>query len=315
MVKRSVRHATRTTATRHPAFPAATATQTSERIVRKDGVEIVTEAFGNPAHPPVLLVMGAMASMLWWPEAFCERLAARGRYVIRYDNRDTGLSTTYAPGEPGYTSDDLVDDTVRILDGYGISAAHLVGMSMGGAIAQLAALKYPDRIMSLTAISTSPVGVDTSGLPGASEAYMKHAAEGAHVDWSDRAEVIDFMVRDSRAIAGTAYPHDEVEARRLVERDVNRARNFASATNHFQLKSNDERHVRLSEIHAPLLVIHGTADPLFPVEHGAALADAVPGAKLVTLEGGGHELHKGHWDRIITAITEHTEPWQGTATR
>jgi pimeloyl-ACP methyl ester carboxylesterase len=281
--------------------------QVSERVIQSNGIEIATEAFGDPANPTVLLVMGAMASMLWWPEEFCQELAARGRYVIRYDNRDTGLSTKYEPGEPPYTLDDMADDAVRILDGYGISAAHLVGMSMGGVISQLAALKHPERVASLTAISTSPVGVDTSNLPQTSEAYRKHAAEGENVDWSDRSQVIEFMVKDSRMIAGTAHPYDEAYARRLIARDVDRARNFVSATNHFMLKGGDKWQGRLHAMQAPLLVIHGSADPIFPVEHGVALSQAVAGARLVKLEGGGHELHRADWDEIIMTIVEHTD--------
>src|SRR5688572_14306056 len=136
-----------------------------ERVIRADGVELATQSFGDPAHPPVLLIMGVMASMLWWPDEFCERLANRRRYVVRYDNRDTGRSTTYEPGLPTYTFDDMADDAVRVLDAYEISSAHLVGMSMGGMIAQLATLKHLARVASLTAISTSPFGIDTSDLP------------------------------------------------------------------------------------------------------------------------------------------------------
>ncbi|MGK9235819.1 alpha/beta fold hydrolase [Inquilinus limosus] len=278
----------------------------SEKTIRADGVEIATEAFGDPAHPPVLLIMGAMASMLWWPEDFCRRLAARGRYVIRYDNRDTGLSTTTPPGEPDYGFDDMADDAIRVLDGYGLGRAHLVGMSLGGMIAQIAALAHPGRVASLTAISTSPVGTDTSHLPQTTAAYLEHAATGESVDWTDRSQVIDFMLRDVRAIAGTAHPHDAAAARRLIERDHDRARSFASATNHFMLKGSDLWRGRLGELRAPLLVIHGTADPIFPVEHGAAFATVVPGARLVRIEGGGHELHPADWDVIVGAITEHT---------
>ena len=137
-------------------------------MIRADGIELATEALGDPAHPPVLLIMSVMASMLWWPDEFCERLANRGRRVVRYDNRDTGRSTTYEAGKPAYTLDDMADDAVRVLDGYGFSAAHLVGMSLGGMIAQLAALKHPARVASLTAIGASPVGEDTSGLPSVS---------------------------------------------------------------------------------------------------------------------------------------------------
>src|SRR5262245_61042408 len=110
----------------------------TERLVRRDGVELATEAFGDRGRPCVLLIMGAMASMLWWPEPLCRRLADSGFHVIRYDNRDTGRSTCCAPGRPDYTFDDMVDDVFRVLDAYGVEAAHLVGMSMGGAIAQRA---------------------------------------------------------------------------------------------------------------------------------------------------------------------------------
>jgi pimeloyl-ACP methyl ester carboxylesterase len=280
----------------------------TEKIVRSGGVELATEAFGDRVHPPVLLVMGAMASMLWWPDEFCERLAAQGRYVIRYDNRDTGLSTTYAPGNPPYTFDDMADDATRALDGYDLSAAHVAGMSMGGMIAQILALRHPARVKSLTTISTSPVGIDASHLPQTTEAYTKHSASGGEVDWTRRDQVVDFIVRDARMLAGTAFPHDAAQARRLIERDYDRARSFASATNHFMVKGGQDLRGRLGGLHAPLLVIHGTVDPIFPVEHGAALAKAVPGARLVWLEGGGHEINPGHWDEIIAEIVAHTEP-------
>jgi pimeloyl-ACP methyl ester carboxylesterase len=280
--------------------------QSSQRIVRSDGVELATEAVGDPAHPPVLLIMGAMASMLWWPEGFCKELAARGRYVNRYDSRDTGLSTSWPPGAPRYGSDDMVDDAVRILDGYGIARTHLVGMSAGGVTAQLAALAWPERVISLTAISSTPVGNDHPDLPPATDAYRRHAAEGERVDWSDRGQVIAFMVRDAEMIAGTAHPFDATAARALITRDVDRARNFASVTNHFLLRPGDRPRARLATLEAPLLVIHGTADPLLPVAHSIALAEAVPGARFLALEGGGHELHPAHWDAIIGAIVAHT---------
>jgi pimeloyl-ACP methyl ester carboxylesterase len=275
------------------------------KTIQVDGVEIATEAFGDPSHPPVLLIMGAMASMLWWPDEFCRQLAGRSCYVIRYDHRDTGRSTTYEPGKPGYTSADMIDDTVRVLDGYGLPAAHLVGMSAGGAIAQSVALEYPERVLSLTAISTSPVGLDTSHLPQATEKYRQHSAEIGEVDWSDREQAIRSMVKEMRVLASPAHPFDEVSARKFVERDFDRARCFASAANHFLLEEGRERRHRLPDLRVPLLVIHGTADPLLPIQHGEAFAQAVPGAKLVRLEGGGHELNEAHWPQIIAAITRH----------
>ena len=210
------------------------------------------------------------------------------------------------PGKPPYTFDDMADDAIRVLDGYGISKAHVVGMSLGGMIGQLAALKHPSRVSSFTAISTTPVGTDTSDLPQTTEAYMKHSAAAAEYGLVEPVQVISFIVKDASMLAGTAYPHDEKAARDLIERDFDRAANFKSATNHFMLTGGEAWKGRLREMQPPLLVIHGTADPIFPVEHGALLAETVPGAKLLRLEGGGHELHKGHWDKIIEGIVNHT---------
>lgn len=279
---------------------------TTEKTVQADGVELATQAFGNPVDEPVLLIMGAMASMLWWPDEFCAKLADQGRYVIRYDNRDTGLSTIYEIGNPPYSFDDMADDAGLVLDAYGIGKVHVVGMSMGGMIAQVFTIRHPDRVKTLTVMSTSPVGTDTSHLPGTTAEYMEHSNSGANVDWSDRTQVIDFMLRDSRAIAGTAFPFDDDRMRAFIERDYDRAKNFAAATNHFSAKGGEDVTGRLAGVTAPLLVIHGTADPIFPIEHGAALAAAVKGGHLVRLEGGGHELHPGHWDTIVTEIAAHT---------
>lgn len=278
-----------------------------EKIIRADGVELASEAFGNPEDRPVLLIMGAMASMLWWPDEFVAKLAARGRFVIRYDNRDTGLSTGYEPGTPPYSFDDMADDAGRVLDGYDIAKADVVGMSMGGMIAQIFALRCPERVASLTAISTSPVGTDTAHLPGTTADYLEHAKSGETVDWTDRNAVIDFMLSDCRAVAGTAFSFDETRTRALIERDYDRARRFISATNHFAVRGGDDLAGCLAGLSAPLLVLHGTADPIFPVEHGATLVRAVPAGRLVELAGGGHELHPGHWNVIIGEIARHGE--------
>ncbi|TPJ56642.1 alpha/beta hydrolase [Mesorhizobium sp. B2-7-1] len=266
--------------------------------------DIVSETFGSPEDPPILLIMGAMASMSWWPEVFCRQLAGHGRFVIRYDNRDTGLSTKYPPGAPAYTFEDMVDDAMRVLDDHGVAEAHVVGMSMGGMLAQSVALKYPERVSALTVISSSPLGVDTSALPGMTEAYREHSAQGGDVDWSNREQVLDFMVKDARAIASTRHPFDEERTRVMIEADYDRSGGLASATNHFLLMGGGpQRTVR--DLTAPLLVIHGTADPLFPIEHGQALAKAVRGASLVKVEGGGHEQHRNDWPQIVDAIVAH----------
>lgn len=270
--------------------------------------EIVSQTFGDSRDPAMLLIMGAMASMLWWPEALCKKLAGEGRFVIRYDNRDTGLSTKYAPGEPPYTFDDMADNAAGVLDSHGIAKAHVVGMSMGGMIAQRLAVKHPSGVISLTVISSSPVGIDTLHLPGTTEAYMKHSADGAKVDWSNRDQVVGFVVKDAHAIASTAHPFDGKAMRAFIEQDYDRSGGFLSATNHFMLKGGEDLKGRLREIKVPLLVIHGTSDPIFPVEHGAALAGVVASGRLVRIEGGGHELHPDDWGTIVAALVAHTKP-------
>ncbi|PDT10414.1 alpha/beta hydrolase [Rhizobium sp. M1] len=280
----------------------------SELAIRTDGVELTTQSFGNPTQPPLLLIMGGMASMLWWPQEFCQRLADRGLFVIRYDQRDTGLSTKYPPGQPGYTFDDAVDDVFRVLDGYGILNAHVVGFSLGGMVGQGAALKHPERVLSLTAISTSPLGMDTSGLPSSGEAWMEHMSVEAN--WADRADAVAYLVEDARLTAGTAYPFDEARTRAFLERDFDRSGGYLSATNHSILFEIGETwQGRLNEMKVPLLVIHGRADPVFPPAYGEALARAVTDASLLKIEGGGHELHHGDWEEIISAIDDNVGRW------
>jgi pimeloyl-ACP methyl ester carboxylesterase len=267
---------------------------------------ICSETFGRRGDPPVLLIMGAMASMLWWPDELCRRLSGAGRYVIRYDNRDTGRSTGYAPGTATYTLDDMAGDAIAVLDEHGVERAHVVGMSLGGALAQLVALEHPARVASLTAISTTQVGEQDPGLPGPTAEYMEHAAAFEDLDWSDTRALADLLVRDARQLAGTRHPFDGAAARELVTRDLERAIDPSRLMNHGEVSGGERSAGGLAEMGAPLLVIHGTADPVFPYPHGVALANAVPGATLVTIEGGGHELHERDWDQMLDAIVGHT---------
>ena len=277
----------------------------AERVIEARGVELCTEGFGDPGDPPILLVMGMGGSMLWWEDGFCRRLADGGRFVIRYDHRDTGRSATYAPGRPGYRSSDLVADAAGVLDAYGIAAAHVVGVSMGGALAQLAALHFPDRVASLVLISTSlAVGEARRPLPGPTAAFSRFLAD-VPVDWSDAESVIEYQVAYSRLLAGRR-PFDEAAMRALVRRDVERARDFSAAQNHELLEDGERPRGPLSSIAVPTLVIHGTADPMFPVEHGEALAEEIPGAGLLRLEGAGHGVDRADWEAVAAAILEHT---------
>ncbi len=277
----------------------------TQRMVEANGVELCTEPFGDPAHAPLLLVMGTGASMRWWEEGFCRRLADGGRFVIRYDHRDTGRSVTYEPGRPPYAGTDLAADACGVLDAYGISRAHLVGVSAGGALAQLVALGNPDRVRSLVLISTSPALPGDRELPPPTAEFGRFVSTVA-VEWSDAESVVEYLVGYSRVLAGGRRPFAEAPMRSLVRHDVERARDFAAVQNHDMLPEGEPVLGSLSSIAAPTLVIHGTADPLFAVEHGDALAREIPGARLLRLEGAGHGVDRADWETIAGAILAHT---------
>ena len=277
----------------------------SERMIEANGVQLCTEPFGDPADPPILLVMGVGASMLWWEEGFCRTLADGGRFVIRYDHRDTGRSLTYEPGHPGYTGADLIADAVGVLDAYAVPAAHVVGVSAGGAFAQLLALDFPGRVRSLVLISTSPATPGERSLPPPTDRYRRFLTT-ATVDWSDEGSVVAYLIDYARVLAGGERSFEEAAMRELVCRDVARARNIASAENHGSIPEGETPHRPLCSIRVPTLVIHGTADPMFPLEHGQALAGEIPGARLLTLEGAGHGLAQADREAVARAIVEHT---------
>jgi len=274
-------------------------------MIQANGVGLCIEPYGDPADPPILLVMGIGGSMLWWEEGFCRMLADGGRFVIRYDHRDTGRSVTYELGRPEYAAADLVADAAGVLDACCIRAAHVVGVSGGGAFAQLLALDHPDLVLSLVLISTSPATPDERGLPSATERYRRFLAT-AEVEWSDVESVTEYLVEYSRTLAGGQRPFDEAAIRELVRRDVERAHSIAASQNHGAILEGEVSREPLSSIAVPTLVIHGTADPMFPLEHGQALAEEIPGASLLTLEGAGHGIDRADWETIAPAIVDHT---------
>jgi pimeloyl-ACP methyl ester carboxylesterase len=277
----------------------------TERIVEANGVELCTEPFGEAADPPILLIMGIGASMLWWEEGFCGMLAEGGRFVIRYDHRDTGRSVTDPPGRPDYTGADLTADAVGVLDAYGIAAAHLVGVSAGGGIAEELALDSPDRVRSLTLISTSPVTPGDRGLPPPS-AGLGRFVTTVEVDWSDPESVIEYQLDYWRVLAGEKRRFDEAAFRALARREVGRASDFRAAQNHNLLHDEGRSREPLSSISCPTLVIHGTADPMFPIGHGEALAEEIPDAQMLRLDGAGHGVYRADWEEIVAAILEQT---------
>lgn len=283
----------------------------TERMIEANGVELCYQPFGDRSDQPILLSHGGGNTMLSWSEDFCERLAAGRRLVVRYDSRDSGRSTTYEPGAPKYALRDLVADAAALIDALGLERAHFVGLSQGAGVGQLLALEHPEKVATLTLLSSTPgiPGEDATDLPGmAPELEEFFSTSGPEPDWADREAVIEYLVEAERPFAGPGT-FDEHAMRRLAARVFDRATNLAAnVTNPFVIESGENRRRRLDEITAPTLVIHGEADPVFPLEHGRALAREIPGAKLLVLDRTGHEYPPPRtWDVVIPAILRHTE--------
>jgi pimeloyl-ACP methyl ester carboxylesterase len=278
-------------------------TRTAIDVATND-VVLAVEAFGDPLDPPVVLVMGATASMMWWPESFCASIADHGHYVVRYDHRDTGRSTTGAPGTVDYTVEDLAADLVGIMDALELDSAHLVGMSLGGYISQIVAVTHPDRVRTLTLIASEPLGAEPGSLPGIDERFMSHFATLADLDWDDTAGVTDFLVEIGRLSAGTPERFDEVGTRERVAVEIARAVDIASAFNHGMVTVAIDWSGATSRITAPTLVVHGALDPILPLPNGRAAANLVDGAHLHVLADAGHELHPRDLPEITTALID-----------
>lgn len=274
-----------------------------------DGAQLCVQTIGDPAAPALLLIGGATWSMDWWEDELCQQLAERRRRVIRYDTRDTGRSTSYPIGAPTYSSTDLTNDNLSILNSLGVEQAHVVGLSMGGGIAQSLALGYRDRVASLTLIATSPIDPKITGLPApAPEISASFSEVRTDPDWTDREAVIEFILEGERPYAGPGNFH-ESELRPRIARVVDRSTSIAaSMTNHFLVTDDDPSEVSLCALAGiPTLLLHGTADPLFPIAHGRALAEVIPGARLVELPGVGHQLPpRDTWALVVDLLISHT---------
>ncbi|HBS46859.1 MAG TPA: alpha/beta hydrolase [Paenibacillus sp.] len=280
----------------------------SEKIFKVNGIDICSDSFGDPSNPAVLLIMGATCSMVYWDEEFCRRLADTGRYVIRYDNRDVGRSVVYEPGSSNYTVIDMADDAAGLLDAYNIEQANIVGMSLGGMIAQVLAIRHPQKVLTLTLIASSFFESDDNdrNLPPMDERILAFHADGATLDWTDEEAVADYLVSGSGILCGSKHKFDEKRAYKQVRMEIKRANNLLSMFNHALLTGDDKYEGKAKNIMVPTLVFHGVEDTVLPIEHGSALADEIPNASLLTLEGTGHEVHPDDWETIINAISSHT---------
>jgi pimeloyl-ACP methyl ester carboxylesterase len=280
--------------------------------VKANGIEIEYETFGDPNAAPLLLVMGLGAQMITWDEKFCSRLSERGFHVIRYDNRDSGLSTKMESAgmpdmlaafggnpNPAYQLDDLADDAVGLLDGLGIGAAHIVGASMGGFIAQLVAINHPNRVLSLTSIMSGPGGSD------AEPPKPEGAAVLMQMPPPTREARIQQGLRMRRVLVGSGDPFDEVVETKRMERAYDRSYYpVGTGRQLVAILAAQGRLERLSHVKAPTLVIHGIDDVLVPVQNGRSVAAAVPGARLLEFDGMGHDLPARVWPQVLDAIEE-----------
>lgn len=279
----------------------------TEHFIEANGVELYAQTFGDPADTPLLLLHGAGHSMQAWDEEFIGRLVAGGRHVIRYDSRDAGRSTGFPAGEPPYDLRALVADAAGLLDGLRLPSAEIVGMSQGAAVAQLLALDHPDRVAALALASSTPGGPghDQPDLPPMSKALEAvFAEEAAAPDWDDRAAVVAYLVEGERPFAARSRPFDTDAVRAQAERLADHARDIAAqVTNPFLIDAGAPWRDRLGAITAPTLVLHGTEDPLFPLEHGRALAAEIPGAGFLAMERTGHEVFpRGVWGEVVPAL-------------
>jgi pimeloyl-ACP methyl ester carboxylesterase len=286
----------------------------TEELVDLGDIRLCVESFGSADEPAVLLISGAAESMDGWDPEWCAELAAAGRHVVRYDHRDTGRSTTSPAGRPSYPAVSLQRDVARLLDALAIERAHLVGLSMGGGIAQAVAARHPERVATLTLIATSPAGRrrDDQPLPPP-EARVAQSFQDppTEPDWADHQAVVAFLVESYRPYAGSAG-FDEVTSRRLVERVVGRTTDIEAASKNHWLAGDEDGHdegdgFAMADIAAPTLVIHGDSDPMFPPPHGEALAREVADAQLIVVPGMGHERPPPAVRRRVTeAIVRHT---------
>jgi proline iminopeptidase len=285
-------------------------------------LHIEYESLGDPQHPAVVLIMGLGMQLMAWPDLFCQQLVARGYRVLRFDNRDCGLSGR-APGKKRanlllamaasalglpvrtpYTLDDMAGDAIGLMDRLGIERAHIVGASMGGMIAQVLAAKFPQRVLSLTSI------MSTSGNRKVSKPTKpaRKVLLSRPTNPKDPESVIEYMVNMFGVIGSPGYPSSKEELRSRIGHSVRRAYEPAgTARQLLAIIASGDRRKLLHTIAVPTLVIHGADDPLVPIAAGRDTAQNIPGASLLVIEGMGHDFPEALMPRLAQAIADHCD--------
>lgn len=282
-------------------------------IVPANGIQIAFEAFGDPGDRPLLLVMGLGAPMLLWHPDFCTLLAERGFFVIRYDNRDVGRSTHLrdAP-EPdvravirrgdvssaSYTLDDMAEDGFGLLDGLGLAAAHVLGISMGGMIVQTMAARRPERVLSLTSVASTPAPSLTNPKPEAVAALMLPPVTSREASIAQAVEV-------SRIIGSPAFPPDDEWREELAGMIWDQGPDPAGRMRQLMaINASGDRTEAVRGIRVPALVVHGDSDPLIDVAAGQRTAQLIEGAELLIIPGMGHDLPRQIWPVLADAVVK-----------
>ncbi|MEK3823550.1 alpha/beta fold hydrolase [Paenibacillus sp. FSL K6-1558] len=287
-------------------------------MLRVNDIDIAYDSYGSEKNETILLIAGLGTQMIRWTVPFCEMLAARGFRVIRFDNRDTGLSTHFSnhatldfealaktlmsgklPDLP-YTLDDMADDTIGLLNALGIKKAHVVGRSMGGMIAQLMASQYPERVLSLTSLMSTTGNPE---LPPTSTEVMALMTGPAPNPMEDEEGYLALSVAFAKRIAGTGYPFEEDAYRSLIREEIQRAYDPGSVGRQIAaIAVSGDRRARLAKVKVPALVIHGVEDPMFVPACGRDTAEAINGAELMLLEGMGHDLPQQLFETVVDGI-------------
>ncbi len=279
-------------------------------------ITIAYDTFGDAADPPVLLIMGLGGQLLSWQEEFCQQLADSNLFVVRFDNRDVGLSThlhdvplpDLAAIQGGdfstvpYTLSDMAGDTARLIEALGVDSAHLVGASMGGMIGQVLAIEHPDRVRSLTSI------MSTTGDPDVGQATAEAFAQLTQPPARTREEVMDRRVQSHRVTGSPDFPTSEAELRDRAGRAFDRNFDPSGGVRQFAATiASPDRTYDLARVQVPTLVIHGADDPLIQVSGGRATAAAIPDAELLVIDGMGHDIPRQLWPQVVGRISTHIE--------
>ncbi len=287
------------------------------QMAKANGVELCYDIFGDANAEPMVLIMGLGAQMIFWEDDFCKDLASRGFRVIRFDNRDIGLSTKMSGGKPikplellklrffkiapesSYKLWDMAKDVVSLMDVLKVPKAHIVGLSMGGAIAQEVAMNYPERVLSLTSIMA------TTGNPKLPQPTREAMAMLVAPAPKTKEEYFARFKSNWKILRGASFPEDEKKDQERAEKTFARGLNPAGVGRQFRaILASGDRTSRLANVKARTLVIHGTIDPLVKPEHGKSVAASIPGAKILLIEGMGHALPMPMWPIVIGAIAE-----------